>query len=118
MRIIAVIDVTIETTGAMEPGTRSNENTANEPVRPIIAIGRTAIRGIVEVSVGANRRRSNIYGNLSRCYRHAAHQRDGKSGEGKQLPSSHDSSFDFFRLKTPSQPGYVLWPISGHHTKR
>ena len=69
MRIEAVIDVAVEAVRAVEPGTRSEEHPTNEPIRSIVAIGSTAIRGVVKVSVRAHRGRSNAYtdGDLSRC---------------------------------------------------
>ena len=46
---------------AVEPGTRSNENAADEVVRAVIAVGRAGIRikAIVTVSTGRSRAHSN-----------------------------------------------------------
>jgi hypothetical protein len=92
MRIVAVIDVAVKVMATMEPGTGSDENTVNEPIRSIIAIGSTAIRLVVKVSVWAHRSRANVNRNLSGCHGHAAHQRNGESRESKRLPSGHNSS--------------------------
>ena len=64
MRIVEVVDVAIEAVRAVEPGAGSKEHPAHKPVRPIVAVGRTVIRSIVEVAVGAYRRHSNVDGNL------------------------------------------------------
>jgi hypothetical protein len=61
MRIEAVIHVTIEAVGAVEPGAGTDENAANEPVRPVIAIRGAIIRRIVEVPVRAIGRGPKIY---------------------------------------------------------
>jgi hypothetical protein len=73
MRIVAVIDVAVEAARTMEPWAGSNEKTANEPIRPIVAIRSTVIRGIVEIPIRSHRRRPNANGNLSRCYGYSAH---------------------------------------------
>jgi hypothetical protein len=89
MRIVAVVDVAVEATGAMEPGASSEEDPANEPIGPIVAIGSALIWGIVKIPVRAYRRRSNVNGNLSRYHGHAAHQRNSECRESKRLPSGH-----------------------------
>jgi hypothetical protein len=92
MRIVAIINVAVEAVMAMEPGTGSDKNSANEPIRAVIAIGSTVIRGIVKVPVRTHRRDSNVNGNLSRCHGHAAHQRNSESRESKRLPLGHNFS--------------------------
>ena len=72
MRIVAVIDVAVEAMRTMEPWAGSNENTASEPIGPVIAIGSAVIRGIVEIPVCAGRCHSNVNGNLSWCDGHTA----------------------------------------------
>jgi hypothetical protein len=64
MRIIAIVDVAIKAVRAVEPGAGSEEHAAHKPIRPIVAVGRTVIRSIVEVAVGADWRHSNTDGNL------------------------------------------------------
>src|ERR1035441_10166749 len=65
-RIVAVIDVTGEATGSMEPWARPDEYSAHEKIGSIVAVGSTGIRSIVKASVRANRLHSNVNGNLSR----------------------------------------------------
>src|SRR5580692_5774243 len=48
----AVIDVSVEATWPMEPGSGAEEDTANKPVGAVVAIGSAVLRGIVEVAVG------------------------------------------------------------------
>ena len=38
MRVVAVVDVTVKPAGAVEPGTRSDEDAAVEPVRAVVAV--------------------------------------------------------------------------------
>ena len=59
VRIIAVIDVTGEASGSMEPSGRPDEYSAHEKIGSIVAVGSTVIRSIVKVSVRANRLHSN-----------------------------------------------------------
>jgi hypothetical protein len=44
----------------VEPGTGADEDSADEPIRAVVSIGRTSIRVIIIVAVRAYRRRSNI----------------------------------------------------------
>jgi hypothetical protein len=73
-RIVAVIDVAVETVRAMKPWAGSKEYSAGKPIRSIVAVGSAVVGSIVEVSIGAYRGYSNIDGNL----------RGGSSGTGKQ----------------------------------
>jgi hypothetical protein len=67
LRIVAVVDVAIKAVTAVEPGAGANKQPAHKPIRPIVAVGRTLIRDVVEVPVGAHRRYSNVDGNLGWC---------------------------------------------------
>lgn len=81
VRIPAVIDVAVEPTRTVEPGSGSNEKTAREPVGAIVAVWCAVVGSVIEVSVRADGRRSDIDGNLGGCCGHAAHQCDGESRE-------------------------------------
>jgi hypothetical protein len=94
VRIVTVIDVAVEAARAMEPGAGSNENATTEPVRPIVAIRSTGIRGVIKIPVRANRRDSNVDGNLSRCYGYTTHHPNSESTESKRLPSGHKFLLD------------------------
>jgi hypothetical protein len=65
-RIIAVVDMAVKAARSVEPGARSNEHSAKEPIRPIIPVRRTTIGSIVVVSVGTDGRSSNVDGDLCR----------------------------------------------------
>jgi hypothetical protein len=64
MRIIAVVDVAVESVRAVKPGACSNKHPAGKPIGPIVAVGGAVIWRIVEVPVRAHRRHSNVDGNL------------------------------------------------------
>jgi hypothetical protein len=66
MRIIAVVDVAVEAARTVKPGASSDEQAASKPVGPIVTVGSAVIGGVVEVSVGAHRRDTDVDGNLSR----------------------------------------------------
>jgi hypothetical protein len=51
--IVAVVHVAIKAARAVEPGAGPDEQSAVKPVWAIVAIGRTAIRGVVIVAIGA-----------------------------------------------------------------
>src|SRR5579871_5921765 len=89
VRIVAVIDVAVEAVRAVEPRASSDEYSASKPIRSIVAVRSTVIRGVVKVTVRAHGRGSDVNGNLSWCHGHAAHQCNGESKEGKRLPSGH-----------------------------
>ena len=78
MRVVPVIDVAIEAMRTVEPRTGSDEDAANEPIRPIVTIGSTVVWGVVEVSVRAYWCDSNVDGNLSR-YNRTAGEDDSSS---------------------------------------
>jgi hypothetical protein len=59
-----MIDVPVEMSRPMVPGSRTDENTAREPLRAIVAIWSAAIRGALIVPVRTNRRHSNVDRNL------------------------------------------------------
>lgn len=53
-RVVSVIHISVEALGTMEPGTRAKEDSAHEPLRPVIAERRTAIWRVVEITVRAH----------------------------------------------------------------
>jgi hypothetical protein len=89
MWIEAVINGTPKIVGAMEPGASSDEDTAAEPVRPVVPVWGAAVWSIVEVAVWANRRCSDIDGNLSGCRARNAQQNNNQGGKGKEFPMVH-----------------------------
>ena len=64
VRVIAIVDMAIETVAAVEPRSSTDEHAAGKPIRPIIPIRRAIIRRIVEITIRAFRRNSNPDDNL------------------------------------------------------
>jgi hypothetical protein len=79
MRVKAVIDMAIKAVRAVEPRAGSKEDPADKPVRSIVAVGRTIVRSVVEVAVGANGRHSDADSNLRRPQRCTTEQRNGEN---------------------------------------
>jgi hypothetical protein len=70
MRIIAVVDVTIEAARAVKPGTGTKEYPANKPIGPIVAVRSTVIWGIVEVPVRTHGGYPYVYADGNLGWRH------------------------------------------------
>jgi hypothetical protein len=64
MRIEAIIHVAMETCRAVEPRSCSNKYAVNKPIWPVVPIRSAGIRRVVEISIGADRSRSDLYSNL------------------------------------------------------
>jgi hypothetical protein len=91
VRVIAVINVAVETMRTVEPRASADEHTAKEPIGPIVAIRSTSVRRIVKVPIRTHRRHANIDRDLSWGHGHAARQCNSESRKnGKQLPSGHN----------------------------
>jgi hypothetical protein len=73
MRIKAVVDVTVKTVRTVEPRACSKKHPANKPIRPVIAVRSTVIRGVIVVPVWAHGSWSDVYAdrNLGRRHRGA-----------------------------------------------
>jgi hypothetical protein len=59
---------------AMKPRANANEDAAGKPFGAIVAVGSTAIRSGIIIAIGAIGLRTNLHGNLSRCFRSGYHQ--------------------------------------------
>jgi hypothetical protein len=66
-RIVALVDMAIEPMRSVEPGAGPDEYPSSEPIRTIVAIGRTVIRSIRKVAVGANWSHPDVDRHLCRC---------------------------------------------------
>jgi hypothetical protein len=68
VRIVAVVDMAVETGMAVEPGAGSDEHSADIPIGPIVAVGSAVVGRIVEIAVGAAGGRADVDadGNLGR----------------------------------------------------
>lgn len=104
--VVAVIDVAGEASGTVKPGAGSDEYASYEPIGTIVPIGGTVIRGIVKVTVGADRRDSDINTdrNLSPRCGHCARQQNGQSSQSKSLPSKHIPSSPQKNTQNPELP--------------
>jgi hypothetical protein len=89
-RIEAVVDVSIESAWSVEPGTGADEDSAEEPVRTVVAVGRAVVGREVEVAVGAVRLGPYVDadGDLAAGGK-TAQKRNGKSCEDERFPAVH-----------------------------
>jgi hypothetical protein len=61
-RIKAVVHVAKKAVGAVKPGASPDKHPANKPIGPIVAVGSTVVRLIVEVPIRAHGGRPNVHG--------------------------------------------------------
>jgi hypothetical protein len=66
-RIVALVDMAIKSMRSVKPGAGPDKYSSCEPIRTIVAIGRTVIRSIRKVAVGAHWSHPNIDRHLRRC---------------------------------------------------
>src|ERR1700688_4369033 len=76
MRVVPVINMPVEATRAVEPGSGSQKHSADKPVRPVIAVRSAVVRSVVEVSIRAYGGCAYVYANadLSLCFRSCPHE--------------------------------------------
>jgi hypothetical protein len=89
MRIEAVINVAVKVVGAVKPRAASDEDSSAEPLGPVVPVWGAVVWGIVEVTIRANRRCSDIDGNLRGCRARDAQQNGNHDGKGKEFPMAH-----------------------------
>jgi hypothetical protein len=89
MWIEVVINVTVEVGGTVEPGAGSNKDASAEPLWPVVSVWSAVVRGIVEVTIWANRRCSDIDGNLSGGRTRDAQQNANQDGKRIEFPITH-----------------------------
>jgi hypothetical protein len=87
--IEAVINVAVEIVGTVEPGTGSDKDASGEPLGPVIPVWSAVVRGVVVVPIRANRRCSDIDGDLGRCRARYAQQSSNQGWEAKEFPMAH-----------------------------
>jgi hypothetical protein len=95
MRIKSVIDMSVKSVRAVKPWACSKKHSAHKPIRPVITIRSTVIRGIVEVSVRANWSRSDFYANCNLGLRRGctAQKASYENCENKHADFEHDVPF-------------------------
>jgi hypothetical protein len=76
VRIETVVDVSVETTRAMEPGASANKESADKPVRAVVAVRSAVVRFVIKVPIGAHGRDSNADRDLGGTHRRTAEQRN------------------------------------------
>jgi hypothetical protein len=89
MWIEAVINVTVEVVGAVEPRTGTDEHATAEPLGPVVPVGGAVVWGEVVVAIRASRLCSDIHGDLSGCRAWDAEQSGTQDSKGKQFPIAH-----------------------------
>jgi hypothetical protein len=67
VRIEALVDMAIKPMRPVEPGAGPDKYPSSEPIRAIVAIGRTVIRSIREIAVGAHWSHPDVDRHLCRC---------------------------------------------------
>ena len=87
-RIKTVVNVSVKSVRPVEPGTCPDENSAYEPVGPIVTIWSTIIGSIVKVPVRAHRRDADVDGNLCRRNWSPADHGGRKNRESKRFHRS------------------------------
>ena len=92
MRIEAVINVAVEAGCAVEPWAGSDEDTAVEPLGAVVPVWSAVVRGVIEVAIRANRRCSDIDGDLGGCRTRDAQQVGNQDGKGKEFLMAHNFS--------------------------
>lgn len=70
MRIEAVVYVAEKTVRSVKPRASANKHAADKPIRPVITVRSTVIRGIVEVPIRANGSRPDVYVDRNLGLRH------------------------------------------------
>src|SRR5580692_4496696 len=61
MQIEAVIHVAMKTRRTVEPRSCTDKDAVNKPIRPVVPIRSTAIRGVIEISIWTDGRRTDIH---------------------------------------------------------
>ncbi len=96
VRIVTVVDVSVEAASAVKPRPRADEEAAVEPVRSVVAIGRAAIRSVIEIAIRAFGRDANSDGYLAGRNSCAERQHKQRRPEGETFPMKHVSSLSHY----------------------
>jgi len=91
--IIPVVNMAVKAAWAMEPATSANEHSAIKPIGAVVAVGRAAVWGVVEVPIGAYRLHSNTDGDLGWRHAHTAEQGSSENCASKGFHFGHVFSF-------------------------
>ena len=94
-RVEAIVHMAVEAVMAVEPGASTDEDSADEPIRAVVAVRRAVIRSIVEVSVWALWSDADVDSNLGGAPRRTNRESKGKHWNCKELTRDHIVSFVF-----------------------
>ncbi len=89
--IEAIIDIAVEASWAAVPGARSEENAIVKPLRAVIAVRSTVVRGVIEIAVRTDRRWTDVDAKIQR---HLGFCR--RSG-GKSKPNDNSEECKIFQ---------------------
>jgi hypothetical protein len=81
LRIEAIINMAAEFIGTVKPWADTNKGAAMKPLRTVVAIGGTAIRRVVIVTIGARRGDSNVDAQLGLCPGSACRNEDRSNSD-------------------------------------
>jgi hypothetical protein len=101
MWIEAVINVSVEVVGAVEPRAGSDEHATAEPLGPVVPVWRAVVWGHIVVAIRATRFCSDIDRDLSACRARDAQQSGNQGRKGKKFPIVHV----FLLIPRKSNPG-------------
>lgn len=91
-RVVPVVHMPIKSMWPVEPGPRADKDPTRKPVRPIVPVGRTVIRRIVEIAIRTNRRRTNVHRNLRRRNHRSAQNHRSYPRHRQNFPGKHKTS--------------------------
>ena len=60
LHVETVIHMSVKAGRTVEPGTDTDEDSAGEPFRTVVSVGRALVWGIVIIAIGTNGRRSDV----------------------------------------------------------
>jgi hypothetical protein len=90
--IKAVVDMAVKVARAAEPMTSADKHPVHKPIGPVVAVGCAVVWSVVEVSVGADRLRSEGDGDLGWHYARRAKQGGCENCESEGVNFGHDLS--------------------------
>jgi len=90
MWIETVINVAVEVARTVEPRAGSDEHAATEPLRPVVPVGGAIVWREVVVAIRANRRGSDIYGDLGGRRVRDDQQSNHECEKGKKFLIAHE----------------------------
>jgi hypothetical protein len=76
VRIETVVHVSVETMRAVEPGAGADEESADKPVRTVVAVGSAVVGCVIKVPIGAHGRDANADRDLGGAQSCTAEQRN------------------------------------------